>query len=138
MPLFQFVSPKEVKEGKYIAKTPVTIRTSATIDAVKQALNSHVTAAPDKSELNVLNGMVYIVSQTEQHIVYACGNKLVPQIFVAEVVLSRNGDTTTGIFKVIRYLEQSGAVKGMDLMKPLRNEVCAAFRSVDPSAQITE
>jgi len=138
MPLFQFVSPKEVKEGKYIAKTPVTIQTSATISSIKQALNSHVTAAPDKSSLSVLNAMVYIVSQTEQQIVYACGNKVVPGIFVAELTLSRNSDTTTGVFKVIRYLEQNGAVKAMDLMKALRNEVRAAFISVDASAKITE
>lgn len=138
MPLFQFVSPKEVKEGNYMVKTPVTVQTSVPIEKIMQALDSHVSAAPDKSSLSAVNPRVYIVSRNENTIVYACGNKVIPQIFVAPVGFVRNGDVTTGIFKIGEHFVQGKVVKGIDIMRTLRNEVRSAFASVDAAAKITD
>lgn len=138
MPLFQFVSPKEVKEGKHIIKTPVIVKTSASLSDIKDAIESHVTADTDTTNFHIINPKVYIFSRNENRITYACGNKLSRKIFVAIVAFEEKEEVTTGVFQMISHMEQSGAVVQLELLRKLRNEVRKAFASVDPSAIITD
>lgn len=138
MPLFSFVSPKEEKYGKFMVATPLSIQTSSSVEGIKQALCNHVTALPDRSELKAINAMTYIVSQTENQILYACGNKVNPKMFIAELTLKNNDSKTSGMFKILSHFEQNKVVVQIELMKKLRDEVRAAVISVDSSAIISE
>lgn len=138
MPLFQFVSPKEVKEGKHIVKTPLIIETEVSISDINQAIASYVKVSSDKSSLGIISPKLYIHSKTENKIIYACGNKVNPKMFVAELSLSENQGKITGVFKILSHYVQKDVVVQMDLMKQLRNEVKSAFASFDSTVIVNE
>ncbi len=138
MPFFEFLSPKEVKEGNHIVKTPLTVRANASIGDINRAIESHVNVSSDKSSLNLILYKLYIQSKTENTIIYACGNKLEPELFVTELFFSQNEDKVTANFKILSHYQQGDAVSQFGLMKQLRNEIKSAFLSFDSSVILSE
>ena len=55
MAFFQFVSPKEGKEGKRIVKTPLTIQTKASMLDIRKSLDSRVRVDADASSIAIFN-----------------------------------------------------------------------------------
>lgn len=130
----KLMSKEQIKETQYMASTAIRVETPASFEAVMNALDSHVVTASDKSSFSFVN---YITSRTDDRLMYACGNKLSLKVFEASVNLSKTGDKTVGIFKVIRYFHKDGVANRLDDMRDLRNQVKAAFESLD-SARVSE
>lgn len=138
MAIFQFVSPKEAKEAKRIVNTPLTVKTNASIDDVKRAINSGVRADPDASTLSILSAKLYTHSKSDNKIVYACGNKVNTKMFVAELSFTQEGEQVTSNFRILSHYEQKGTVIQIDFLNQLRRDVRSALMTFSSSNIVSE
>lgn len=130
----KLMNKEQIKETQYMTSTAIRVETPASFETVMKALDSHVETASEKSNFNFVN---YITSRTDHQVMYACGSKLSLKVFEASVTLSRTGDKTVGFFKILRYFHQDGMANRINDMRVLRNQVKAAFESLE-SAKVSE
>lgn len=138
MALFQFVSPREGRELKRIVKTPLTVQNRATISDVKKALDSRVRGAPDASGLSMISAKLYTRQKSDNSIIYACGNKVNPKMFVAQLSFSKDGDLLTSSLSFLSHFEQNGTVIQGDLLHQLREDVRTVLTSFPDYKVISE
>lgn len=118
------------QEGQQLLKETISLKTPAPMADIVRELSTHVTVA---SELPLFSrGAVHQVSCDENGVVYMCGSKVNPQMFVAAVVFgeTENKAKVNALYKIIRWNTLGGAVVAQDQMRKLRQEVQAAFTAV--------
>ncbi len=115
--------------GQQIVNEPIEFNTTASASDIVRALATHVTTT---DELPIgFAAAVYQKDISEKKIVYACGNKLSPTLFVAMVAYVKNGEKTYCRFQIINWKLNSGMIVAQEAMQKLRKEVQAAFDSIE-------
>ncbi len=120
----------EYEEGQRLVSAPIIFKTSLSISDIMRELMMHVTTV--ETPLGFKAG-VYQVSRDERNIVYAFGNKLVPQTFVASISFSNNGTVTEGTFEILKWKENAGMIVGQENINKFRKEVEKAFTAIEKS-----
>lgn len=123
----------EYIEGQQLVSESLSFESTASVPDIIRQLIAQV--APEET-IPAIRGAIYQISSSPDHIVYAYGSKLQPQIFVAAVSFTNSGSTTQGVFKFLRWKEKEGMVVCDEVMKRVREKVYTAFTAADPSVRV--
>jgi hypothetical protein len=123
------LSRSEYKEGKELVSAPLEFHVSAPISDILISLRRQV-VAKKQTDVNWLTASLYEIRCDEGGVVYAFGNKVKPQVFVAVIVFGQSGSETKCTFTIANWTEADGVVIAQDEMKELRKRIQSALTSV--------
>ena len=125
----------EHTEGMELVKKIITFQTEKNVSDFMNEISLHVTALETAP---AVLAKIYLLSKTEDRIIFALGNKINPKIFSFIIIFESDGIVTTGTFKTLNWTEYDGIVGAQDSIKKLIREVKESFTAIDTSAKITE
>ena len=112
--------------------TVVIFKTTMSLSAVRQYMTDNVVVKGD-----LWNGRATVLADSDNGIAWEIGSVAVGGGFKAQVAYSVSDNYTEGRFSIVSHAMKSGVSPYIKRMTELREQIIAAFKSMDPNVEIS-